>query len=389
MASPSISDRGKAIHFHGRESILRDFRALCDLVVKDNLGTSFLIEGAPGAGKTALLDECADRARQSGWLVPRKIPVRSVYDTDEMRCVVGGRRKFKFLRGTLGGWGLGWAGGSTISTPYHVLEEVSKPLLLVLDEAQRLHALADRPGSEALLAMDVLDRLHNGGIGRPIILLAGGLGTTTEAFRRLSISRFRGGCRHVIGGLKPDAERAVIRDWLTLSGKAHGDPTVWIDAIMRETHGWPQHVISYLKPAVRRILADGGRMTPEGLADVLQAGDHERKSYYRLRTDAFNELELRALMQPFPVGRAGGSTSYPEIMESLKGAFSPQEADRLYWLALEKGVLSKHGNDYVIPIPSMHAWMEKHYRNRGVARDGNVRSGRSQRKRTNGLGLER
>ena len=117
-------------------------------------GTTFLIEGAPGAGKSALLAECGDLADQSGWLVPGGIPVKSLHDTDEMRRVVDGVRKLKFLRGNLGGWGLGWAGGSTISSPHHVLGKGKKPLLLVLDEAQRLHALtASLPGSDARLAM--------------------------------------------------------------------------------------------------------------------------------------------------------------------------------------------------------------------------------------------
>ena len=277
LADQSISDRGRAKHFHGRESILRDFRKLCGRVTADKHGTSFLIEGAPGVGKTALLDECADRARQSGWLVPGKIPIAALHDTDEMRRVIGGRRKFKFVRGPLGGWGRGWAGGSTISSPYHALEKVSKPLLLVLDEAQRLHALADTsPGRDARLAMEVLNRIHNGDIGRPVILLAAGLGTTTEAFRRLGIARFRQGCEHALGGLAPEAEHAVIRDWLKLSGKAEGDPQPWIDSIMRDTHGWPQHIISYLTPAMSRIPADGGRMTPEGLSAVLQSGHGAR-----------------------------------------------------------------------------------------------------------------
>ncbi len=32
-------------------------------------------------------------------------------------------------------------------------------------------------------------------------------------------------------------ERVVIQDWLQLEGRAKGDPTPWIDAIARETHG--------------------------------------------------------------------------------------------------------------------------------------------------------
>ena len=95
------------------------------------------------------------------------------------------------------------------------------------------------------------------------------------------------------------------------------------------------------------------------------------------------------MLEPFPVGEPGSATSDLEIMESLKGVFSPQEADRLFWLALEKGVLSKHGDDYVIPIPSMHAWMDGRYRRPELAKDAAVRRARSQRKRRNGPELGR
>ena len=51
-------DRGPAKYFHGRKQILNDFN---ELIARANLtdsGTTFLIQGAPGAGKTALLAEC-------------------------------------------------------------------------------------------------------------------------------------------------------------------------------------------------------------------------------------------------------------------------------------------------------------------------------------------
>ena len=53
-----------------------------------------------------------------------------------------------------------------------------------------------------------------------------------------------------------DAERAVLHDWLTEEGKATGDTTVWIDAITKESHGWPQHIISYVRTSAGSI---GGR----------------------------------------------------------------------------------------------------------------------------------
>jgi len=87
----------------------------------------------------------------------------------------------------------------------------------------------------------ILNRILNGKFSRPIVLLCGGLGTSVEAFERLGISRFAEDCLTTIGR-SPEADaRAVIRDWLVKDGKAQElgiEP--WIEAISRETHGWPQ-----------------------------------------------------------------------------------------------------------------------------------------------------
>jgi len=60
---PSIGDRGHARYFHGRKTILADFSNILHLAVHkdyEHNGTIFLIQGAPGVGKTALLYKCSE-----------------------------------------------------------------------------------------------------------------------------------------------------------------------------------------------------------------------------------------------------------------------------------------------------------------------------------------
>lgn len=64
--SSHVDDRGPAKYFHGRRQILRDFANQCQRAAAHS-GSTFLIQGAPGVGKTALLTECAKRASASGW----------------------------------------------------------------------------------------------------------------------------------------------------------------------------------------------------------------------------------------------------------------------------------------------------------------------------------
>ena len=65
----SIEDRGEAKYFHGREDILRTVRAQMQSVEGPDSagGAMLLIQGAPGAGKSALLKECAKHAHTAGW----------------------------------------------------------------------------------------------------------------------------------------------------------------------------------------------------------------------------------------------------------------------------------------------------------------------------------
>ncbi|MCY4672604.1 MAG: ATP-binding protein, partial [Bacteroidetes bacterium] len=64
-------DRGPAKHFHGRKKILGDFDGLLKHYSNNATGGTFLIQGAPGAGKTALLSECGRRAQEAGWRIAR------------------------------------------------------------------------------------------------------------------------------------------------------------------------------------------------------------------------------------------------------------------------------------------------------------------------------
>ena len=60
-------DRGPAKYFHGRVQIRSSFAGLLSEAQKGLGGTTFLIQGAPGAGKSALLDVLSKQARASKW----------------------------------------------------------------------------------------------------------------------------------------------------------------------------------------------------------------------------------------------------------------------------------------------------------------------------------
>ena len=358
-------DRGPAKYFHGRKQILGDFRKILRYSKQNNWGTTFLIQGAPGAGKTALLAECERLARGIGWKIADIDPL-ALWNPDELEQSLESKKKFKVEGGSAGVTilGIGRAGvnaGMLPQTVKTLLQKGGEPLLLTLDEAQTLGKKDVLPPDQAHIASSVLNAIHNGKLDKSLILLAAGLGTTVESFRSFGISRFEGNSLVELGALGKEAERAVLHDWLTEDGGVKGDATAWIDAITQETHGWPQHILSYVKPALDQLHADKGVMTAEGLNAVLEAGHARRVAYYKQRAQGFPEEERQSLARPFSDIPIGESVQLSKIMSSLTQDYSQDKAETLFRRAVERGLIDERGGRYVIPVPSMHDWLVSNY----------------------------
>jgi len=360
-------DRGPTPYFHGRERIQSDFRSHIEQAegIKAG-GTTFLIQGAPGSGKTALLYELGKIAEAQDWKVV-KIKTSALWD------------KGKMLRAlNLGKWpGIE---SIRISSPEGVETEVSfgkqtrsltstdaiqrrkrknERLILVMDEAQKLEKSAkDQSSDRREDAKDLLESIHNGELNKRVMLLAAGLGTTMEAFASLGVSRFGEGASVELGTLSKESERAVIYDWLTKKGGTKEDPTAWIDAIARETQGWPRHVHSYAKHAGEFLENSNGVMTPQGLQAVLELGQEGRKQYYKQRIDGIRGNELICLYQPISNLESGSPFNEDLILDPLNKKYGFERAEKIFKKFIDKGILSPVGTMYCVPIPSMHDWMK-------------------------------
>ncbi len=76
-------DRGPSPFFHGRKEIIDNFNSVLydSKDLKD--GTTFMIQGAPGAGKTALIDVLAKHAKERGWKIVDIYP-NALWDPNEL-----------------------------------------------------------------------------------------------------------------------------------------------------------------------------------------------------------------------------------------------------------------------------------------------------------------
>ncbi len=359
-------DRGPAAFFHGREDIISRFETVLSESTTLKAGATFLIQGAPGAGKTALLDQLRLVAEDRKWKTA-EIDAPALWDVKTLRESIPDRNILKKLSGKVNA-GLPEVGSIEISvkdsaeTIKKVLKSGRKPLLLILDEAQMLGGSNKPVGQQHTVAANVLKAIHNGRLDRPVILLAAGLGTTKSAFNSLGISRFEGESLINLGRLDKDSEYEVIRDWLTEAGGAIDDPTPWIETISEQTHGWPQHIISYIKPATSYVKSNNHQMTDAGLRIVLEKGAERRAMCYRQRAHGIDKRKRQVLAKTFNDIPLGDTMMIDDIKSSLKQAYSKEAADNLFKQALEQGIIDKNEDGYYgVPIPSMQTWLIEAY----------------------------
>ncbi len=236
-----------------------------------------------------------------------------------------------------------------MATSLRLIQKTRKPLLLILDEAQRLGESNNINGPYKDDVSDLLYRIHNGKVGKPVILLAGGLGMTYTAFKALGISRTAEKCKFNMKPLKKEEERAVIHAWLTKEGEARGDLTEWTYAISQETHCWPRHIHSYSTCAAHVLKQSGGEMTEEGLRIVMEKGLENRWAYYTGRTEGLDDDHIVRLVEMFrdtPVEE--GFQKQDLVAELGKPGFAQ---------AVSRGVLCYSNPLYTLPIPSLYDYL--------------------------------
>ena len=367
MSSDFIEDRGPAEYFHGRTEIINTFNSALKRYREKKRGSTFLIQGAPGAGKTALLDVLSTQAKSADWKVA-DITIKNLHSPVSLAQSLG--KSYTIDKEYALQAGIKFIGGGLVeSVAGHAsAEEILKHLapetglILVLDEAQYLQNLKETP-KEQILARDTLDVIHNGKVGRPVMLLTAGLGTTETAYGSLGISRINGDCTVQLGRLDKKSECAVIRDWLIEEGRAKGDPHTWIQSIAEQAHGWPQHIISYIKPALKYLESNNRFMTDEGLKFVLEKGAEYREMYYETRAHDIDEDHRQALARAVMDVPTDKTTTKPAITSSLKkSGLTKKEAGKLFNQALEQGIIDQRkGGRYGIPIPSFHTWLVDEY----------------------------
>ena len=148
-----------------------------------------------------------------------------------------------------------------------------QPVVLLIDEMQNL-----RPESERLVA-----QLHLGNHGLPIFAVLAGLAWSRTRLRKAGISRLAKG--H-IKTLEPLADEEVAEAVRRMLGEH--DIEGFQDAdiarkIAKWSNGWPQHLSNYLCVLASELAAKDGELNMIDEDKVRTVGDNDRGVYYEER----------------------------------------------------------------------------------------------------------
>lgn len=369
MGSNFTERRGPAEYFHGREEILHTFTSVLEHYRIHKRGTIFLIQGATGAGKTALIHECKKRVEKR-WQIADLYP-NALWSPDDLSHCLGKKKSIRVssVSAEVGvkkivkaNAGFSVDVNPITLTMMKILQDDRKPLLLILDGAQSLGSKGVIPDEMRGVITSVLYKIHNGQLGRPVMLLAAGLGTAETAFNMLDISRFEDDCRVLIGCLDDESTCAVIRDFIVHKGHLNQPPSDWIETIANRTHGWPHHIISYADPASKYLAVHQHNLTDDALESVLQSGRDNQVDYYRIRLKGIGRKKRQILAKIFANVPLKGTIDKEDLMFAILEKYSQKEADDLFNRALKQGIIDERKDgDYGIPIPSFHTWLVNEY----------------------------
>ena len=328
----TAGDRDSPTVFAGRED---EFRLLDSAVARareGRRGLTVVIQGVPGAGKTALLHEYADRLLAANADAERPVipvslsagalntpPAAIVQEIDRRFRELGASRasrKWNRLANRAVG-GVALLGNALFAAVTRknirdfipsarapdslpiALEDYmdfrfdrrKSTLVLLVDEAQNLH--------DTLRVRDHLEVLHGGISGdMQVLLVCLGLGNTTSRLAELGLSRLARGHARSIGVLSKDDAQQVVAGTLDVAFADYafdnpddGDDgsfdkarrTEWLGkataAILAESGNFPHHLTNGCCALAELVLDEGVADTPPVKKLRAQCKEHKREYY--------------------------------------------------------------------------------------------------------------
>ena len=377
--------------FVGRQGIIADIEhAVAQAAAGGTAvrGRTRLVFGAPGAGKTALLNELARRwrARAADGDASAPVPVdcqpgdlaSPVAFTEAVLSALVPDSPYDAAKSTTteGGGGVPGVAGLSVSrttsvpslvdsvragrTPWAAIREatrperLTRPVVLLVDEVQNMPG---DPGGEGRTRL--LGEVHDGRHGLPVVAVLGGLGDSKQIMARRGISRFARDAVHSLPLLTEAESGEAVKRFLARHRVA-GDgeaKALWRRRIAEACNGWPQHLHNYLCGAARALADAGGDLEHADLDVALAAGDDWRRQYYDARLEGVN-ADFPAVAEV--VGRIpeSGAAMHRIVEWCREATGTAAQGNDLHARMIHDGVLQEMpGGLVTCPIPSFRRYI--------------------------------
>ncbi len=390
---------GREPFFCGRDAEYEVFRNAVLSLRDGNIGGGTMVfQGAPGAGKSALMLECMEAVRlhstpQDPWVAvcvsptildsPEDLMIAMVNATHQEsqrlltidsqnstsplnRLLELGKallaelsdRGFS-LSGISVGGKLQHKGGSSSNLTADSAFRTMAPLLrefrvvVFVDEAQNT--------PEGTTTKAVLDYLHRDPKGIPLVAAFFGLSDTKDVLRRCGLSRLSSQRIVNLDPLPLTDAKASIRHMIDVYYTGTGEQKEsWTNALAELSQGWPQH-INRAGVSVGLTLADNDtrKLDDHLLEQALEKANELKSEYYEQRVEAgYPQADLYIELALAAVQNADGVLSVDELrnlsapeLEKTRTSFDDFLRQSLHagLLAPGKGLLTR----YKFPIPSL------------------------------------
>ncbi len=363
-------------------------------------GATRVVQGAPGAGKTALLNELQVRWESSDGAGTTSPPLVLNVQPDafssrvglvaELHRAMGGGDlelatgfESKDSRAGMRGFGVEGTRGTTstrtVAGPEitfrslrHHFPRWQRPIVLLVDEAQQIRPDAERPeAADATPLNRSIAELHRGDHGLAILPVYFGLSTTRAHIADLGASRLADEATHGLDALSASESCQGAHDTLAgyrpLGAKEHLQR--WAQACSDASDGWPQHLHNNIRACCEALAQADGDLRRGDLTAAMANGARMRQRYYDERSEAVGRHSAAAMQAVQDTASSGPMTERDLLSllrrelvqeDGIPDSRASETAEALFVRILHAGVLQSTGGSparYACPIPSFATYL--------------------------------
>ena len=393
--------------FIGRESVLTDIEKRARLGwtkdYKGSPGSTRIIQGAPGAGKSSILAELEKNINKgedgkTRWLQdePRILKLSNseardpelvlgrlahLVDQKKARDLMAEKSKFwnASIRAGLPEMGVEVSRSSQTSSkaPSATLSLFQKwldynqltlkgPIIIAIDEAQNLPSGTDLPSS--LFLQDI----HENNSNLPMSLLLAGLSDTRARAGDMGLTRAL--TVHSVGRFTRKESVELMEKWCAHFGLEMGAQHQRLQVYCQLADDWPRHLHCALK-ALAQVIVDKSNAQPDftGALDALSEQEWMRVTaqfaqyrlvYYQERES--DEMIYNKRLTAIVIDSLNQKVTYEDvrnlIVNSTKGlakSFDEEKAEKFCQHLIHQGALQRVSKSYYLdcPIPSFRTYL--------------------------------